>query len=325
MTKADHYLTQIREFISRYEPGKEPANLYEPLVYALRQGGKHLRPVLTLLSCDMFGGNTDDALGCAMGIEVFHNFTLVHDDIMDQAPHRRGRPTVYKKWNPNIAILSGDTMFACAVELFLKSQVKNKLEALEVFTRTAVEVCEGQQYDMDFETRNNIILDDYMEMIRLKTAVLLGASVKIGAIAAGASQQDTENIYRFGMNLGLAFQIMDDLLDTFGDEEKFGKQKGGDIVANKKTWLYLKALELASAGQKLQLHDLYKPDNPIVIKEKIELVTGIFNTLGIREKTLAEMEKYYTVALHHLDMIKTGDAGKADLKDYASRIFNREY
>lgn len=225
---------KIADSLSNLPIYREPAGLYEPISYTLQQGGKRIRPLLTLIATQMFGGDPDKALPAATAIEIFHNFTLLHDDIIDQAPLRRGRDTVYKKWNINTAILSGDTMFAVAYGQLAGSDPQQLPLLMQVFTKTAIEVCEGQQYDIDFENADDVTIDAYLNMIRLKTAVLLAASLKIGALIGGAGHQDAEAIYRFGENMGIAFQLQDDLLDAYGDEAVFGKKTGGDIIANKK-------------------------------------------------------------------------------------------
>ena len=246
MTKVESIQDLINKYIDNQHFDGNPSELYEPIEYILRQGGKRMRPTLCLLACDLFGGNIDDCLTPAVAAEIFHNFTLVHDDIMDQAPLRRGMETVYHKWNSDIALLSGDTMLIKAFQYVLNT---NKLYSHQVFAelcKVAIEVCEGQQYDLNFETQDNVSLDAYLKMIRLKTAVLLGSVLKIGAIVAQANEKDTENIYNFGIDLGMAFQLQDDIFDCYGDVKVFGKMTGGDIADNKKTYLYLKALELAS-------------------------------------------------------------------------------
>jgi len=235
----------------------EPAELYDPITYTLNLGGKRIRPLLVLLGCDLFGGNIEKAMPAAIAIELFHNFTLLHDDIMDCAPLRRGQETVYKKWNTNIAILSGDTMFAVAYEYLSQSNPQVLPSALSEFTRTARLVCEGQQYDMNFEQQKLVSINDYLKMIRLKTAVLIGCSLKLGSILANVPDPETEKIYSFGENIGMAFQLQDDLLDVFGDEQKFGKEIGGDIVSGKKTFLLLKAFEIASQKERTELEKCF--------------------------------------------------------------------
>ena len=247
----------IEEELIKIPLSREPKGLYAPISYTLEGGGQRIRPLLTLLSGALFTTQIEPCIKPAIGLEVFHNFTLLHDDIMDKAPIRRGRPTVHLEWDENTAILSGDVMQILAYEYLCTSPAQYLGRILEVFNQTAREVCEGQQYDMDFENRKNVPVSDYLEMIRLKTAVLIAASTQIGALIGGAGKEDVERMYQFGINLGLAFQLQDDYLDSFGSEEKFGKTIGGDIVANKKTMLYITALERANAKEKQELESLY--------------------------------------------------------------------
>ena len=302
---------------------ESPVELYEPINYILSLGGKRLRPALCLLSCNMFGGKTSDALDPAIGIELFHNFTLLHDDIMDNAPIRRGKPTVHEKWNTSAAILSGDTMMALAYDFIMEAPENTRFEVFKTFNQTAIKVCEGQQHDMNFETRDDVTISEYIEMIRLKTAVLLAVSLKIGAMIAGASKEDAQTIYDFGENLGIAFQLKDDLLDIFSDEEKFGKTSGGDIVANKKTFLYLKALELAKDKEADELRKFFsdKRSDP---SEKVEAVKKIYEILAIRDQTSREIDGYYQKALGHLKKIKLPDTRKSELLGFAGQLKRRE-
>jgi geranylgeranyl diphosphate synthase type II len=270
----------------------------------------------------MFDGVIDQAVDPAIGIEIFHNFTLVHDDIMDQAPIRRGKATVYKKWNQNIAILSGDTMIALAYEYMMKTPEPLRNEVFSIFNKTAIEVCEGQQYDMNFESRDQVTIPEYIEMIRLKTAVLLAASLKIGALIGGASGKDSEMLYSFGENLGIAFQLKDDLLDAFGEVDKFGKMKGGDILSNKKTYLYLNAFELAKDKDRDDLMHYFSPrmKNP---SEKIEGVLKVYERLKIRQLTEIEMLKYYHKAMTCLDNINLDQERKTALIEVAHQLNKR--
>ncbi len=300
-----------------------PPLLYEPISYTLSQGGKRMRPLLAMLACDMFGGNIENAIYPAIGMEIFHNFTLLHDDIMDKAPIRRGKETVYKKWNTNIAILSGDTMFAMAYEYILKTEIKFIPDVLHVLNRTAIEVCEGQQFDMNFETAENISIPDYLEMIRLKTAVLLGGSLKIGAIIGGANKENANHIYNFGVNIGLAFQLKDDLLDVYSDVEKFGKITGGDIVTNKKTYLYLKAFELAK-GEKLDNLKTYFSLPEKESEKKITGVKSVYNELNIEALTIAQMQQYYNKAIECLNKIAIEPSQKQNLLNFAQHLMERE-
>lgn len=300
-----------------------PTLLYEPIKYTLSQGGKRLRPLLVLLACDLFDGDIEKAVYPAIGLEIFHNFTLLHDDIMDKAPIRRGKETVYKKWNTNIAILSGDTMFAMAYEYMLNTDNKVIPKILPVLNQTAIEVCEGQQFDMNFETQENVSIADYIEMIRLKTAVLLGGSLKIGALIGGASMEDADFLYKFGINIGLAFQLKDDLLDVFSDVEKFGKMTGGDILTNKKTYLYLKAYELAK-DEDLKKLDFYFGLSESEGEKKVNGVKSVYNNLNIEQLTIDEMKRYYDLALLEFDKLNISTEKKQQLNDFTKLLMNRE-
>jgi geranylgeranyl diphosphate synthase type II len=322
-----HSLTFLRQRIEQGIAGidfnRTPAELYQPISYILEIGGKRMRPALCLLACDMFGGDINKAISPAIGIELFHNFTLLHDDIMDKAPMRRGQPTVHHKWNNNIAILSGDTMMALSYEFIMKSPENCRDEVFSVFNRTAIEVCEGQQFDMNFETRNDVSIDEYLNMIRLKTAVLLGASLKIGAIIGNASVADRENLYHFGENIGTAFQLKDDLLDVFGSEDKFGKKPGGDIIENKKTFLSLKAFELAKGDLAGKLADYFTSPgiNP---DEKISGIRKIYETLNLKQITLNEIEHFYQKGLACLEKVNLSNDLKSELILFAGELKNRE-
>lgn len=299
-----------------------PADLYNPIIYTLGLGGKRLRPLLVLASCQMFGGEIADAIHPAIGIELFHNFTLLHDDIMDEAPLRRGKETVYKKWNSNVAILAGDTMFALANKYLIRTRKEVIAPIVELFNQTAIEVCEGQQFDMDYEKRADVTIADYIEMIRLKTAVLLAASLKTGAIVAGAAANDCDAIYSFGIHIGLAFQLKDDLLDVYGEQEKFGKMSGGDIVAGKKTYLFLKTLELAGSSSE-DFRKLYSmhASSPA---EKIKAVKEIFDNYGIEKITRNLIDNYYQKAMFDLSSISLPIEAMESLKEYAAGLMERE-
>jgi geranylgeranyl diphosphate synthase type II len=299
-----------------------PADLYNPISYTLGLGGKRLRPLLVLASCQMFGGDITDAIHPAIGIELFHNFTLLHDDIMDAAPLRRGKETVYKKWNPNVAILAGDTMFALANKYMLRTRPQAVSQVVELFNQTAIEVCEGQQYDMDYENHEGVTIPDYIEMIRLKTAVLLAASLKTGAIIASAGSADCDHIYNFGINIGLAFQLKDDLLDVYGMQEKFGKVSGGDIVAGKKTYLYLKALE--SSGSKSEDFRVLYNSHTIESTKKVMAVKDIFNQLNIEHHTRKLIDDYYQNALQDLLGISLPAEAMEPLREYTAGLMERE-
>ena len=302
----------------------EPSTLYAPIDYTLRLGGKRLRPVLCLASCELFGGTLSDALNAAIGIELFHNFTLLHDDIMDEAPIRRGNPSVHKKWNTNVAILSGDTMFAKAYEYIGKVGKEKLPEIHSIFTETAIEVCQGQQYDMNFEERAHVNEDDYIKMIRLKTAVLLGASLKIGGIIGEASAEDLQRIYNFGENLGIAFQLKDDLLDAYADQEMFGKQTGNDIVTNKKTYLLIKAFEKADENQRESLNYYFDRTKSFDDEEKVNSVMEIFDRLSIREETQNTIKKYQKNAIQSLDAINISEGRKGTLLAITDYLDKRE-
>ncbi|MBS4014688.1 MAG: polyprenyl synthetase family protein [Bacteroidetes bacterium] len=315
----------ITEKINKLNFIKEPESLYIPVDYCLKNGGKRIRPLMTLLGCKLFGGNTDDAVNAAIGLELLHNFTLMHDDIMDEAPIRRGQPSVYKKWGTNTAILSGDAMLVLAYNHILEVP-EDKLKAiLEVFNTSITEVCEGQQYDMDFETRKIVSEDEYLNMIRLKTAVLPANCLKIGAMISGnASEEDIFNLYKFGEYFGLAFQIQDDWLDIYSDEKVFGKKTGGDILAKKKTWLFIKALSKADDKLKKTLTDAFYSDC-LENNEKISIVKSVYNALNISNIAIREIELYFNQALSYLDKINVDDEDKKPLRDLAKGLMNREY
>lgn len=302
----------------------EPVELYRPISYTLEQGGKRIRPLFVLISNQMFGGNPDEALPAATAIEIFHNFTLLHDDIIDKAPLRRGFETVYQKWNTNVAILSGDTMFAIAYGELSKSKPTLLPQLMKVFTQTAIEVCEGQQYDIEFEERKDVNLEDYITMIRLKTAVLLAASLKIGAMVADAPLSEADKIYNFGINLGIAFQLQDDLLDAFGNQVVFGKQTGGDIATNKKTVLYLKAVEKADTRTVLQLKELYSTTNTAT-EEKVKQVLDIYEKLDVKKITEEIIGLYYESAMTTLQLIDLPDERKSVLCDLANIMLKRDH
>ena len=301
---------------------KEPASLYEPIDYILTLGGKRLRPVLTLMSADFFGGNYKQALDASLAVEMFHNFSLVHDDIMDNAPLRRGHQTVHEKWDVNTGILSGDAMLILAYQLFETYEPKIFMQLAVLFSKTALEVCEGQQYDVDFETRNDVTISQYIKMIEYKTAVLIGASLQMGAIIAEASQSCQEKIYAFGKNLGIAFQLQDDYLDAFGNPLTFGKQVGGDIIANKKTFLYLTALQKSTPAEAQELSSLFAtmPKDP---SEKITAVKEIFVCSGAAKATEDEIARYTNTSISLLQDIKISQQHKDTLKSFADFLMNR--
>lgn len=298
--------------------------LYKPIQYILQLGGKKIRPTLCLLSAELFGGKIQDAIPAAVAIELFHNFTLMHDDIMDNAPLRRGQKTVHEKWNKNAAILSGDAMLVKAYQEILKTSTKNAPTILEIFNRTALEVCEGQFSDMEFEKRNHVTIADYVEMIRLKTSVLLAASMKMGALIGNASLEDAENIYQFGEALGIAFQLQDDLMDAYSEPENFGKQVGGDIIANKKTFLLLKALEKASIEERNQINQLLQIDSHKENESKVLEMKNIYNRLDIPKDCETEIQLYYKKSLQFLLNINLEQEKKLVLQSFASSLMQRK-
>jgi geranylgeranyl diphosphate synthase type II len=320
-------LTELQEIISvavaKLAFPMHPAELYEPISYILSIGGKRMRPALLLMACDLFGGDVDDALSAALAIEVFHNFTLVHDDIMDNAPLRRGRTTVHERWNKNVAILSGDMMLIEGYKLMMGVENRLLRPVMDIFNSTAVGVCEGQQFDMEFETRADVSIEEYIKMIRLKTAVVLGGALKIGALIGGAETKDADLLCDFGENLGIAFQLQDDILDVYGDPEKFGKQVGGDIISNKKTYLLIKALELAKDHRAVELNSLLTNDEFDSV-EKVKLVTDIYNSLDIRQHAKTEMQGYADKAFKALDSINLPDSHKQYLRNFADGLLIRE-
>ena len=303
---------------------ESPAELYEPISYIMSLGGKRMRPALFLMACDLFGGDVEAAIPPALAIEVFHNFTLMHDDIMDNAPLRRGKATVHERWNSSTGILSGDVMLVEAYKLMM--QVENSLlrTVLDIFNETAVGVCEGQQFDMDFEKRSDVSIEEYLNMIRLKTAVLLGGSLKIGALLGGANLVDANHLYSFGENLGIAFQLQDDILDVYGDPDKFGKQVGGDIISNKKTFLLLKALEVAD---EIKLEELNSWINlkTFDVAEKVDAITNIYNLMNIRAYAETAMQTYAEKAFNALDMINLPEENKQYLRNFADGLLVREH
>ena len=319
-------ISEYQDLISRHFESikyqKEPYNLYEPIRYILSLGGKRLRPVLTLMATEVFDVDCQKALAAATAVEVFHNFSLIHDDIMDDAPLRRGNETVHEKWNINTGILSGDAMLILAYQYFEAYEPKIFQELAKLFSKTALEVCEGQQYDVDFETRDDVTIPEYLKMIEYKTAVLVAAAMKMGAIVAETTEENKNLIYDFGLNLGLAFQLQDDYLDAFGNPETFGKQVGGDIIENKKTYLYLKAMEFASLNEKEQLLHLFSFQSS-ENTDKINSVKGIFNQTGASAATQKAIENYTFKALETLEKMNIGNDKKAILKAFAENLMSR--
>lgn len=312
------------QYLEQQKFEKPPYSLYEPMAYIMRLGGKRLRPVLALMGCQLFGQPPDKALPAAMAVEIFHNFSLVHDDIMDQAPLRRGQPTVHSRYGLSTGILCGDVMLIEAYEYLSQCYDRAPLILLlKVFNRMAIEVCEGQAADMDFEQRSDVTLPEYMLMIEQKTAALIGAALQLGAIIGGASEKDRQHINLFGRMIGQAFQVQDDLLDTFGAPETFGKKTGGDIVQNKKTFLLLKALELADASTRKQIETYYRPEVACAEEEKIEAIKSIFLRLGIEEAARKAKEELQEKALQHLAAIAAPDERKEPLLAMADMLLHR--
>lgn len=322
-----HSITVYQEqFITYLESQiilKEPKNLYEPIDYILRLGGKRMRPVLTLMATEVFDVDYKKALPAATAIEVFHNFSLVHDDIMDDAPLRRGKETVHEKWNLNTGILSGDAMLILAYQYFEKYEPTIFRDLAKLFSKTALEVCEGQQYDVDFETRDDVTIPEYLKMIEYKTAVLVGAAMKMGAIIAETSEENANLIYDFGLNLGIAFQLQDDYLDCFGNPETFGKQVGGDIIENKKTYLYLKAMEFAKPEEREQLLHLYSIQ-PNDNSEKVESVKDFFNQTGASNATKKAIEDFTMKAFDTLNKMQITENKKMVLKAFGEKLMKRD-
>ncbi len=315
----DIFLAYLQEEVNVIEP----VNLYQPVVYILELGGKRMRPILVMMGTSAFGEDIQKALPAAATVEIFHNFTLLHDDIMDAAPLRRGQRTVHEKWDANTAILSGDVMMILASQFLEKYEGKTYKRLTTLFNRTAIEVCEGQQYDMDFETREDVSVEEYIEMIRLKTSVLVAAALKMGAIIAESSEEEAQKIYEFGLHLGIAFQLQDDYLDVYGDAETFGKQVGGDIIENKKTYLYIQALKNASTEQRSVLLELYQ-QSPADSTLKIEKVKAIFNANGIDALTKVAIRSYTQKAFQVLDDMKIAPQKKIVLQKFGENLMVRK-
>ena len=320
---ADEILVKVNEFLVNLRYDRKPNGLYDPIKYVLSMGGKRIRPTLMLLAYNLYKDDPESILMPACALETYHNYTLLHDDLMDNADVRRGKTTVHRKWNANTAILSGDSMLVLAYERMAKCGDKYLKDVLDVFTETALEIGEGQQYDMEFETRNDVNEDEYVEMIRLKTSVLLACAIKIGAILADAPKEDQKNLYKFGELIGLAFQLQDDYLDVYGDTKLFGKKIGGDIASNKKTYMLIKALNRADEKQHAELNrwlnaEAFQPS------EKIEAVTEIYNQLNIRNICESKMREYYTFAMESLAAVAVAEDRKKELKNLVKLLMYRE-
>ena len=313
----------IEKYLSNTSYPTQPEGLYEPISYVLSMGGKRLRPTLLLLSYSLFKDDIDTALPLAIGLETYHNHTLLHDDLMDNADVRRGKPTVHKKWDANTAVLSGDAMLIIAFRHFIEARCEGKEQILKLFANTALEICEGQQYDVNFERRTDVTESEYMEMIRLKTSVLLACAAKAGALAAGAAPEDADTLYRFAEKMGLAFQVQDDWLDVYGDPKVFGKKIGGDILCGKKTYLLINALNRADAAEKQRLLALLA-DSEMPAGEKIAAVTHIYDALGISQLTLQTIDNLYKEALAALDALSLPAERVAPLRQYAGSLLGRK-
>ena len=317
------FLNAVTAQVEQTAYGAYPAELYDPIRYIMSLGGKRLRPLLTVLSANLFTDDWQKALKPSVAVEVFHNFTLMHDDIMDQAPLRRGKPTVHQKWNANIGILSGDVMLVNAYDLLLDVDVTQLRRVIERFNRTAAEVCEGQQLDMNFESRWDVTEIEYLDMIRLKTSVLLGFAMELGGMVAGADALTTQHLYEAGVNMGLGFQLKDDLLDVYGDPDKFGKQVGGDIIANKKTFLLIEALERAQGPQKQEL-DGWLNAKTFDKAEKVAAVARLYDELGVHQATETKINDYFQKGFEALDNLHVAHARKKPLLDFVQFLVERE-
>ena len=319
MYSADEILNKVNLFISNLPYHRRPESLYEPIKYVLSMGGKRIRPTLMLLAYNMFRDDPERILMQAVALETYHNYTLLHDDLMDHADLRRGHETVHKRWNDNQAILSGDSMWVLAYERMAQCPADKLGEVLSLFTQTALEIGEGQQYDIDFETRNDVSEDEYIEMIRLKTSVLLACALKIGAVLAGASKADADNLYKFGEQIGLAFQLQDDYLDVYGDPKIFGKAVGGDIVSNKKTYMLINAFNRADSSQRAELQRLINTES-FDRDKKVAAVTALYNEMSIDKMAKNKMDFFYEQSQRYLDRVSVQEECKRELRAYAERM-----
>ena len=323
MRTSDELLKMVNDYIEDATITRQPTSLYDPIKYVLSIGGKRIRPVLLLLTYNMYRDDIERVMPTAVGLETYHNYTLLHDDLMDKADMRRGMPTVHRKWDDNTAILSGDSMLVVAFQRVAQCPAENLQDILSLFTMTALEIGEGQQYDMDFENRMDVTEDEYIEMIRLKTSVLLACAVKMGAIMAGASDEDAKNLYAFGEKLGLAFQLQDDLLDVYGDPKVFGKAIGGDITSNKKTYMLINAILRANNEQREELIKWITTDN-FDKEEKIKAVTKLYNIIGIRQLCEKKINDYFAEALTYLEKVNVPEEKKTALQRFTDQMMHRE-
>ena len=313
------YLDTVNQAIAAIPYPEQPSQLYEPIAYHMALGGKRVRPVLVLMACDALGGEDDVALDAALGVEMFHNFTLLHDDVMDNADVRRGKPTVHRRWNSNTAILSGDTMLTLATQFIARTGNK---AVMDLFNKTAIEIYEGQQWDMDFEDRNDVTVDEYINMISLKTSVLLGCALKTGALLADGTEEDCDTLYEAGVNMGLAFQLQDDLLDVWGDPKTFGKEIGGDIMNNKKTFLLINAMQLATGDDADELRH-WLNDPYTTRDDKVPAVTALYERLGVRQLAQDAIAEYNARAVESFNRVKISDEDKQAFIDLANRLAGR--
>lgn len=324
MKTADEILKMVNEFLDHLSYDRKPESLYEPIKYVLSMGGKRIRPTLMLLAYNLYKENPENILMNACALETYHNYTLLHDDLMDNADMRRGHLTVHKKWNDNTAILSGDSMLVLAFQRMMQCDTKHLKDILDLFTVTALEIGEGQQYDMEFETRNDVKEEEYIEMIRLKTSVLLACALKIGAILADASAEDADNLYKFGEQIGLAFQLQDDYLDVYGDSKVFGKEIGGDITSNKKTYMLINAFNKANAAQREEL-TRWVSARDFDRNEKVDAVTRLYNEIGIDQLAQDKIAYYFAQSKKFLDAVNVPEEKKEELRKYAQKMMKRQY
>ena len=323
MYKSEELLKKVNEALDGLAYNRKPSSLYDPIQYVLSLGGKRVRPVLMLLAYNLYKEDPERIMTQAVGLETYHNFTLLHDDLMDNADMRRGHETVHKKWNPNQAILSGDTMLLQAFQRMGQCEADKLQQVIGLFTETMLEIDEGQQLDVEFETRNDVTEDEYIEMIRLKTSVLLACALKIGAILGGASEADQENLYRFGEQIGLAFQLQDDLLDVYGDPKVFGKNIGGDITSNKKTYMLINAVNRANEAQRKELTGWIQATD-FDRNEKVKAVTRLYDEIGIRQLCEQKIESCYALAHEYMDKVSVAEDRKTELKAYAAAMMHRQ-
>lgn len=324
MKTADEILKMVNEFLDHLSYDRKPESLYEPIKYVLSMGGKRIRPTLMLLAYNLYKENPEDILMNACALETYHNYTLLHDDLMDNADMRRGHLTVHKKWNDNTAILSGDSMLVLAFQRMMQCDTKHLKDILDLFTVTALEIGEGQQYDMEFETRNDVKEEEYIEMIRLKTSVLLACALKIGAILADASAEDADNLYKFGEQIGLAFQLQDDYLDVYGDSKVFGKEIGGDITSNKKTYMLINAFNKVNDAQREEL-TRWVSARDFDRNEKVDAVTRLYNEIGIDQLAQDKIAYYFAQSKKFLDAVNVPEEKKEELRKYAQKMMKRQY